>query len=443
MHHTKTYTIDELRALLGTIDGQTFEAESKAEAYDWIEGQLKRYHYDKLGKRERGLVRRYLRTYTGYSASQLSRLIGRWTTTRKLRLKQYQRHKFARHYTREDIVLLAHVDTTHNVLSGPATRCILDREYTVFGRQEYARLGQISAPHIYNLRKTFVYRNNAAVFHHTKGNAKVTLGERRKPEPNGKPGYLRVDSVHQGDAPEETREADGTAIPHISDGDEARDAPSRKGVYHINFVDEVTQYEFVACVETICDRDMRPVLEAMLAAFPFVIHEFHADNGSEYINKMAAKLLNKLKVKLSKSRPRRHNDNALVEAKNGSIIRKNIGYGHIPKKYAKAINAWYQQWFNPYLNYHRPCAFASVVRSAKGREKLVYRPQDYQTPYDKLKSLKNASQYLRPGVTFAALNKVAYAVSDTEYAEYKNIAQDRLKAAIHTSVVVHSKQTFG
>lgn len=443
MHHTKTYTIDELRALLGTLDGQTFEAESKAEAYDWLEEQLKRYRYDKLGKRERGLVRQYLRTYTGYSASQLSRLIGRWTTTRQLRLKQYQRHKFARHYTREDIVLLAHVDTIHDVLSGPATRCILEREYAVFGRQEYARLSRISAPHIYNLRKTFVYHDKAVVFHHTKGNAKVTLGERRKPEPHGKPGYLRVDSVHQGDAPDEAR-GSGSQDDHQnnSGGSEDEEAISRKGVYHINFVDEVTQYEFVACVETICERDMLPVLEAMLASFPFVIHEFHADNGSEYINKLVAKLLNKLKVKLSKSRPRRHNDNALVETKNGSIIRKHIGYGHIPKKHAKAINDWYQQWFNPYLNYHRPCAFASIVRSAKGREKLVYRPQDYRTPYDKLKSLKHASQYLRPGITFADLDKVAYAVSDTEYAEYKNIAQDRLKAAIHTSVV-HSEQTFG
>ncbi len=432
MHHTKTYTMDELRKLLATLEGQTFKAENKAEAYDWIEGQLKRYRYNHLRKKERKVVRQYIKTYTGYSNSQLTRLIARWKQTRRVRLKVYQRHMFARHYTREDIVLLARVDTIHGLLSGPATRCILEREYAVFGQEQYERLSRISASHIYNLRKTFTYHNHAMVFTHTKGNAKVTLGERHKPEPNGQPGYLRVDSVHQGDAP-------------VSSGEPVTDDTSdtnRKGVYHINFVDEVTQYEFVACVETIGERDMLPVLAAMLASFPFVIHEFHADNGSEYINRLVADLLNRLHVKLSKSRPRKHNDNALVESKNGSIIRKAIGYGHIPKQHAAAINAWYQGWFNMYLNYHRPCAFATVRRDGKGKEKLVYKPGDYQTPYEKLKSLPDAATYLKPGVTFDQLDVIAYAVSDTEYAEYMNQAKERLDEAMHTKVK-SSEQTFG
>lgn len=418
MRHTKTYTIDELKGLLKSLNGQTFEANNKAEAYKWIKRQLKQYRYDHLRKKQRGLVRLYLHTYTGYSPAQLSRLIEQWTTNRKLQPAEYKRHKFARKFTREDIVLLAHVDTIHNLLSGPATRSILEREYSVFGKSEYKRLAGVSSSHIYNLRGTFVYRNNAVVFTHTKGNSKVTLGERRKPTPGGQPGYLRVDSIHQGDLP-------------LDERGQANGGKSAKGVYHINFVDEVTQYEFVACVATICERDMLPVLEAIMSMFPFVIHEFHADNGSEYINKVVADLLKKLHVKLSKSRPRRHNDNALVETKNGSIIRKAIGYGHIPKQHAGVINEWYQDWFNGYLNYHRPCGFATVIRSAKGKEKPVYRPKDYQTPYDKLKSLPNAKQYLRPGISFAGLDEVAYAVSDTEYAEYMNQAQDRLKAAIH------------
>jgi transposase InsO family protein len=450
MHHTKTYTIDELRALLATLEGQTFKAENKAEAYDWIEGQLKRYRYDRLRKKDRRVIRQYLKTYTGYSASQLTRLIARWKQTHRVRLKAYKRHMFARHYTRDDIVLLAHVDTIHGLLSGPATRCILERECTVFGQAAYERLSRISASHIYNLRKTFTYHNHAVVFTHTKGNAKVTLGERRKPEPNGKPGYLRVDSVHQGDAlaskpPEDEQKNDSDTDSNRDKNTNERRAAnetSHKGVYHINFVDEVTQYEFVACVETIGERDMLPVLEAMLAAFPFVIHEFHADNGSEYINKLVAELLNRLHVKLSKSRPRRHNDNALVETKNGSIIRKAIGYGHIPKHHATAINVWYRDWFNTYLNYHRPCAFATIRKDGKGKEKLVYKHDDYQTPYEKLKGLPNATTYLKPNSTFDRLDEIAYAVSDTEYAEYMNQAKERLDEAIHTKVK-DTEQTFG
>lgn len=49
---------------------------------------------------------------------------------------------------------------------------------------------------------------------------------------------------------------------------------------------------------------MKKVLTELLAQFPFEIIEFHADNGSEYINKVVVKLLNKLVIKLTKSRPR-------------------------------------------------------------------------------------------------------------------------------------------
>ena len=150
--------------------------------------------------------------------------------------------------------------------------------------------------------------------------------------------------------------------------------------------------------------------------YPFAIIEFHADNGSEFINRLVVKLLNKLHIELSKSRPRRHNDNALVETKNGGVIRKHMGYVHIPKDYAEVINSWYQEWFNPYLNYHRPCGFVTTITDHKGKERKVYKPKDYSMPYMKLKSLPNASQYLKPGITFEHLDRLAFAMSDTEFA---------------------------
>ena len=104
----------------------------------------------------------------------------------------------------------------------------------------------------------------------------VQIGERRKPHPAGRPGFLRVDSVHQGDL----------------DGE--------KGLYEINLVDEVTQYEFVAAVEGISERFLVPALEGSIEAFPFIIRGFHADNGSEYINHRVAALLRKLHIEESK-----------------------------------------------------------------------------------------------------------------------------------------------
>lgn len=402
MSDTRTYTISELTSLLVGLEGVSFTPESKAEAYDWIEEQLFKYKYGQLRKPDKGIVRAYLQKYTGYSKPQLDRLISRWLSTRHVKLASYKRHQFATHYTRDDVLLLAKTDTAHKLLSGQATRHILERAYDVFGQEDYLRLKDISVAHIYNLRKTFTYREHAQVYVHTHG-PKNTLGERRKPEPNGKPGYLRVDTVHQGDS---------------TDG--------KKGVYHINFVDEVTQWELIAAVETISDRHMLPVLLVILEQFPFVIYEFHSDNGSEFINKKVLDILRRLQAELTKSRPRRHNDNALVESKNGSVIRKAWGYNHIPARQAPALNQFYEDWFNTYLNYHRPCGFAVVKRDKKGKEKHTYPAAGYMTPYEKLRSLRNAEQYLKPGVTFDQLDFIAYALSDTEYAELMEQAKDKL-----------------
>jgi hypothetical protein len=388
--------------VLESLDGVSFRAENKADAYDWVEEQLFRYKYDRLDRPSKGVVQAYVRKYTSYSHAQLARLIAKWRTTRHVKLATYHRHQFPRTYTRDDMVLLAKVDTAHNVLSGPATAHILNRAYTVFKDKNFERLASISPSHLYNLRKTPTYHNHAQVFTHTHG-PKNTLGERRKPEPNGRPGFLRVDTVHQGDA---------------TDG--------RKGVYHLNFVDEVTQWELCAAVETISDRHMLPVLLVILEQFPFVVCEFHSDNGSEFINKKVLAILRRLHATLSKSRPRRHNDNALVETKNGSIIRKAWGYDHIPARQAPILNQWYEDWFNTYLNFHRPCGFAVVKRNQKGKEKLTYPAAGYMTPYEKFRSLPNAEQYLKPNITFDQLDFVAYALSDTEFAELMEQAKDKL-----------------
>jgi hypothetical protein len=219
------------------------------------------------------------------------------------------------------------------------------------------------------------------------------IGERRKPNANGQPGFIRIDSVHQGDQ-------DGA-----------------KGVYHINAVDEITQFEVVCTVEKISEHYLIPVLEQLLDTFPFVIKGFHSDNGSEYINKQVAKLLEKLLIEFTKSRARHTNDNALAESKNASIVRKYLGYSHIPQKWAPLINEFNQTTLNPYINYHRPCFFAEVIVDKKGKQRKRYPYKQMMTPYEKLKSLANAPSYLKAGTTFKQLDEIAYQISDNEAAE--------------------------
>ena len=283
------------------------------------------------------------------------------------------------------------------------------------GDRRYVRLAGISVAHLYNLRGSKRYQDQRVQWQHTSSRRAVTIGIRRAPRPDGQPGYIRIDSVHQGDQ-------DGV-----------------KGVYHINAVDCVTQWELVACCEKISEAYLLPVIELLLASFPFQIKGFHSDNGSEYINAQVAKVLNKLCIEMTKSRPRHSNDNGLVETKNGAVIRKIIGYSHIPQHYAGKINVFYQKHLNPYLNFHRPCLFAEEDVDVKGKVKKRYRQKDVMTPLEKLASLASTesagqiqeNRYLKPGITLAALQKEAASISDNEAAARWQKARKALFQSIH------------
>ena len=355
--------------------------------------------YAQQGKAARGLVRRYIVKMTGLSRAQVTRLIARYTASGRVQVTVYRRRRFSLLYTRADIELLASVDEAHETLSGPATRRILQREHQVYGRAEYERLAAISVGHLYNLRKSQRYREWLISYTKTRPTA-VSIGERRKPQPQGQPGYLRLDTVHQGDQPE------------------------AKGVYHINAVDAVTQWEVVGSTPRISEAYLEPVLEHMLRQFPFRILGFHTDNGSEFINKIVAQLLDKLLIEQTKSRPRQSGDNGLVETKNGAIIRKHIGYGYIDAAHADRINDFYREYLNPYLNYHRPCAQADVQIDDKGRKRITYKR--YQTPLETLSLLDKPAQYLRDGLSINALKRVAAAISDTDAARRMQQANAKL-----------------
>ncbi len=392
----------KLENFLRASNGLAFNGGGKRQKYDWVKLVLNRLVFRDLAKKERGIVRAYIQKVTGYSTSQLSRLITKYLKG-ELVFKSYQRHQFTTRYSANDILLLVKTDNAHLRLNGQAIKAILLREYLVFGKIEYQNIAQISVSHIYNLRQTRIYVSHSLTFKHTQA-VQRAIGERSKPDPQGKPGYIRIDTVHQGDLSLENAEG-------VQKGGKIV-----KGVYHINSVDEVTQWEIVACVEQISESYLEPILKLILEQYPFVILEFHADNGSEYINKTVAQMLNKLLIKLTKSRARQSNDNALVESKNGSIIRKHMGYFYINQKYAPDINDFYIKYFNPYLNFHRPCGFATIATNSKGKQKKTYKSQNYLTPFEALKKIANFAQYLKPEITPETLEQIAMDKSDNDYA---------------------------
>ena len=383
MQKAESLTREQMREFLAASEELDFALARRTEIYDLVERTLRRQRYLELTKKDKGVVRRYLAKLSGRSLPQITRLIRQYRQSGAVRVSQPRRRRFPTRYTADDIALLAAVDAAHEGLSGPAVRHILWREYTVYNKAAYQRLASISASHIYNLRRTAAYRQHHV--HHTKTRSRgVSIGERRKPDPRGQPGYLRVDTVHQGDT------------------------PTRPGLYHINAVDTLTQWQVVGCCETISEAHLIPVLEAILHQFPFLVRGFHSDNGSEFLNHRVEKLLHKLLVgEFTKSRAHRTTDNALVEGKNGAVLRKHIGHEPIAACHAAELQRFYTAEFNSYLNYHRPCGFATVEVGDNGKRRRRCRLQDYRTPYEKLLSLDNWESHLKPGIRAARVSRAA------------------------------------
>jgi transposase InsO family protein len=403
------HTLQQVRAFVAGAEPVSFTLADRPSAHAWMADTLKRFGYAHACRADRGVLRRYLAKVTGLSRAQIARRIAQFLDTGRIADRRgAPAAPFARRYTTDDIRLLAEIDALHGTLSGSTTRKLCERAFKLHGDARFGRLATISNGHLYNLRGHKTYRAVRGSFDKTRP-VQNTIGERRRPSPNGLPGYLRVDSVHQGDR-------DGI-----------------KGVYLINAVDEVTQCQCVCAVERISEAFLLPVLGAMMAAFPFAIRGFHSDNGSEYINRQVAKLLEKLLIEQTKSRSQQSNDNALAEGKNASTVRKHLGYGHIPQHLAGAVNAFTAGVLSPYLNFHRPCHFPTEFIDPKGKVRKRYRYADMMTPYEKLKSLPDAVACLKPGMTFDKLDEIAHECSDNEAARRLNEARANLFQLINKS----------
>ncbi|MEX0830775.1 MAG: integrase [Nitrospirales bacterium] len=400
-------TLPQLEDFLAGTQPVTFSVLStKDDCYQWIQTSLVTFEYLTLSKPHKGLVIRYLVKISGYSRQQLTRLIQQYRQTGRVTRRQRTVQGFARRYTDEDIRLLAAMDARHDTPSGPAIKKLCERACQLFGEAEYQRLATISIGHLSNLRQSQGYRRQRRSVEKTRP-TRSTIGERRKPHPAGQPGFLRIDTVHQGDW------------------------DKQKGVYHINAVDEVTQFQVVCTVEKISEAYLIPALEQLLAAFPFTIQGFHSDNGSEYINGRVAALLGKLLIAFTKSRARQTNENALVESKNGAVVRKLFGHAHIPQRWASLINVFNQEHLTPYLNFHRPCFFPEIRTDPKGKERKVYHYETMMTPDEKLKALPKAKDHLKPGITFEILEATAHRLSDNHVADLLQKARQHVFTTIH------------
>lgn len=409
MNDSHIISLSQIEENIVTEAVPRFSFESHQKAYFWISEILDRFGYNRKGKnrlskKQKVSVRKYIKLYTDYSKSQLTRLIKEKKKTGTLKYgKGKKRNQFKKIYTREDAKLLAEADNVYARMSGDSMRKIFKDEFEVFGKKEYARLAKISHGHFYRLRNSDAYKVVSVTVGRTVS-VNRAIGIRKKPDPEGKPGYIRADTVHQGDF-------DGI-----------------KGVYHINLVDEVTQWEILFCVESITEDSMAYVLEQALKLFPFRIFGFHSDNGGENINGSVSAVLQKRFIEQTKSRSGKCNDNALIESKNGSVVRKHFGYWHIPKFEARKINGFYRDYFNDFVNYHRACSYPTTVVDNDGKKKKEY--NEIMTPCQKLLSIQNIRMYLKEGVTVESLKKKMTESSHLEFTKTMSEEKKKLFTAI-------------
>ena len=316
-----------------------------ASAYGFIRRTLVQFRYHSLSKADRGTVRAYLAKMTGLSRAQLTRLIRQHRDTGRVedRRGRPPAKPFERRYTASDIRLLAQVDGTLGQMSGPATRAVMRRQFEVFGKESFERLARLSNGHLYNLRQSQTYQRRRSTFTKTQP-TQVAIGERRKPDPNGRPGFLRVDTVHQGD----------------------RD--SAKGLYHINIVDRHSMA--ARGYGRGHERFLLPVLQALLSAYPFSVQGFHSDNGSEYINHQTA------------NQPAPHRPVHQVPAPpfqrqrpgHAAVVPRCLGYAHIPKRRSRGRRSNRPQRTGPWTSPppSSPCPTPRAISSPPQLDALAY-----------------------------------------------------------------------
>jgi hypothetical protein len=375
--------------------------------FPWLATTLRQFRYGRLTRADKGVLWALCGKVTGYSLAQLNRLIAQWQQGRQIVDRRGPpAQPFVCRYAPADVARLVELDRLHGQLSVPATKMLAERAWNVFGDAAFQTLSGISVAHLYNLRASAGYQRQRGHHQPTRSRS-MAISERRRPQPDGQPGYLRVDSVHQGDW------------------------EGIKGLFVINMVDAVThvraRHRRRAYQRTLphpgaaAGTRRIPVRDSLL---PFRqrlgVHQ-----------PQLAQMLDKLRIEFTKSRARRTNDNALVESKNASVVRKHLGYSHIPSHHAQRVNAFLRDFLTPYLSYHRPCFFPEITVDDKGRQRRRYPYKHMNTPYERLKANPAAQKALKPDMDFEHLDAIARALTDNQAAEQLNREREKLFSHIN------------
>ena len=96
--------------------------------------------------------------------------------------------------------------------------------------------------------------------------------------------------------------------------------------FTLDATDIATGWTEAITVRSKGERIVAAGLEELWLRFPFHIAGIHSDNGSEFINHHLARWCGTRKITFSRGRASHKNDQAHVEQKNWSVVRRSVGY---------------------------------------------------------------------------------------------------------------------
>ena len=115
-------------------------------------------------------------------------------------------------------------------------------------------------------------------------------------------------------------------------------------------------------------------LQQVREQLPFQLRGLHSDNGSEFLNGLLLEYCRAEQIAFSRSRPYRKNDNAHIEQKNWTLVRKLVGYQRLDTEAQLAwLNALYRELLRPYNNCFQPVMkLVAKERQPDGRIRKRY-----------------------------------------------------------------------
>jgi transposase InsO family protein len=199
--------------------------------------------------------------------------------------------------------------------------------------------------------------------------------------------------------------------------------------YSLNLTDVYTGWTETQAVLGKGRQAVLDALEEIHAALPFTLHGINSDNGTEFINWHVGMWCARHEVQFTHSRPYKKDDNAYIEQKNWTHVRKLMGWDRYDTPQAvEAMNDLYRHELRQWLNLFQPSA--KLIKRVRVGSKLRRRYDLPRTPLDRLAEYETDDPTLSKHV--ATLRKLREGLDPFELSRQIDRKLHRIYALAHT-----------